>query len=190
MSLQGWVEAPISLATDGPALNTSITATSLIGPTTNVASAAKLVLPSNFFVIGKTVRVTATGRMSNIVTTPGTLTMDLRLGATVVFNGGAIPLNIVAKTNVTWRMVALLTCRAVGMGTLTTLIGVGDFTSESVISSVAGTANDCMLPATAPAVGTGFDSTAAQQFDLFGTWSISNAGNSIQLQQLVIEQLN
>lgn len=190
MSLQGWQECLVSAQVDGPALNTSTTATSLIGAAGSAQAAAKFTLPANFFSIGKVLRLTALGRISNIVTTPGTLTLDVRFGGTVVFNGGAIPLNAVAKTNVSWRLVALLTCRAIGAGTTANLFGMGDFTSESVVSSIAGTSNDVLLPASVPAVGGGFDSTAAQAVDLFGTWSISNAGNSVQLHEYVLESLN
>jgi hypothetical protein len=42
----------------------------------------------------------------------------------------------------------------------------------------------------APAVGTGFDSTAAQLVDLFATWSVANAANSITCHQFLIEDLN
>ena len=38
--------------------------------------------------------------------------------------------------------------------------------------------------------GTGFDSTAAQTVDLFGTWQTANAANSIQLHQYNFEALN
>jgi hypothetical protein len=46
------------------------------------------------------------------------------------------------------------------------------------------------MPASAPAVGSGFDYNATQQLDLFGTWSIANAGNSIQCHQFILEALN
>jgi hypothetical protein len=39
-------------------------------------------------------------------------------------------------------------------------------------------------------VGTGFDSTAAQLVDLFATWSVANASNSITCHQFHIEDLN
>jgi hypothetical protein len=38
------------------------------------------------------------------------------------------------------------------------------------------------LPASAPAVGSNFDSAASQVVDMFGTWSLNNA-NSIQVHQ-------
>jgi hypothetical protein len=40
-----------------------------------------------------------------------------------------------------------------------------------------------LLPASSPAAGTGFDSTAAFVVDVFGTWSVANASNSIRLDQ-------
>lgn len=190
MSLQSWQETLATAQVDGPALNTSTTPTSLIGAAGSIAAAGKFQIPANTFSIGKELRLTALGRVSNIVTTPGTLTLDVRFGSVIVFNGGAMPLNVVAKTNVSWKLVAFLTCRSVGSGTAATMFGMGNFTSESVNSAVAGTANDVLLPASAPAVGTGFDSTSSQVVDLFGTWSISNAGNSIQLHKWILESLN
>jgi hypothetical protein len=184
VSLQIWSETLISAQTDGAPLNTSTTPTSLL------PGAAKFQLPANYFQIGRKLRVTMFGRVSNIVTTPGTLTLDVRFGSVVVFNGTAMPLNTTAKTNVTWKMEALLTCRSIGSSTAATMFGFGNFTSESVNSSVAGTANDVLMPASAPAVGTGFDSTSAQVVDVFGTWSISNAGNTITAHDYALESLN
>jgi hypothetical protein len=184
MSLQTWGETLISAQVDGTALANTTTATSIL------PAAAKYTLPANFFAIGRVLRVNMWGRVSNIVTTPGTLTLDVRFGSTVVFNGGAMSLNTTAKTNVTWRAIMMLTCRAIGGGTTANLMGTGDWTSESAVSSAANTANDIMMPASVPAVGTGFDSTASQAVDIFATWSIANAGNSIQLHQYTLEAMN
>lgn len=184
MSLNIWSETLITSQVDGTPLATSTTPTSLL------PGAAKFQLPANYFQIGRVLRLTAFGRISNIITTPGTLTLDVRFGSVVVFNGGAMPLNTAAKTNVAWKMEALLTCRSIGSVTAATMFGFGNFTSESVNSSVAGTANDVLMPASAPAVGTGFDSTSSQVVDLFGTWSISNAGNSITLHSYALESMN
>lgn len=184
MSLQTWEETLVTAQVDGTALANSTTATSII------PAAAKFTLSSNFFAIGKRLRVTASGRISNIVTTPGTLTLDLRFGSTVVFNGGAVSLNTTAKTNVTWNLQMDLTCRAIGSGTSTTLMGTGYLISESVVGAAAGTALMANLPVSAPAVGTGFDATASQAVDLFGTFSIANAGNTLTLHQYALESLN
>jgi hypothetical protein len=177
---------------DGTALTNTTTATSII------PASARFTLPNGFFAqIGKAIRIKAMGRISNLVTTPGTLTLDIRLGTVatpiVVFNGGAMQLNAVAKTNVTWWFEALLTCRAIGAATGANLMGVGQWCSESVVGSPlpsAGGAGQFNLPVSAPAVGTGFDSTAANVVDLFATWSIASASNSIQCHQYSLESLN
>jgi hypothetical protein len=182
MSLQTWGETLISSQVDGTAV-TGTTAAAVEPP------AARFTLPANFFVPGKVLRVNAWGRISNIVTTPGTLTLDVRFNtSSVVFNGGAVSLNVVAKTNVAWRLIMMLTCRTIGNGTVATLLGQGDFTSESVVGSAAGIANDAMLPASAPVVGTGFDSTVAQTVDLFATFSLT--GNSLTSHQYTLESMN
>lgn len=188
---QSWQETLINQNVDGPALTNTVTATSLLHAT------AKLGLPPHFFRIGKMIKITAQGRISTVVTSPGTLTLDVRMGPTaniVVVNGGAMTLNIVAKTNVGWWLEFLMTCRGVGNGTNANLMHQGQWTSEAVIGApapTAGGASTHMLPYnTPPAVGTGFDSTVSMLVDLFGTWSTANAANSIQVHQYKLEDLN
>jgi hypothetical protein len=65
--------------------------------------------------------------------------------------------------------------------------------SEAVIGSplpTVGGIGELLIPVGAPTVGTGFDSTAAQTVDLFGTWSVANAANSIQVHQYMLESVN
>src|SRR5262245_4767505 len=144
MSKQSWQETLITAQIDGTALSNTTTATSII------PAAAKFTLPANYFEIGRALRVTAAGRISNIVTTPGTMTLDVRFGSIVVFNGGAVSMNTTAKTNVTWWFEALLTCRAIGASTSANLLGIGYWTSESVVGAASGTTLTASLPATAP----------------------------------------
>ena len=193
MPKQGWVQIlePGPSQADGTALTASTTPTSIL------LAASKPQLYAGFWWIGKKIRVHAAGRVSNIITTPGTLTLDLRLGPAdpptiVVANGGAMSLNIVAKTNVPWRLTWDLTCRAIGNGTLANLMHQGEWVSESVIGSGIPTATGAgthLLPNATPAVGTGFNSTVGLFMDLFATWSLSNA-NSILCHQFHVEELN
>lgn len=187
MSLQSWQETLITAQVDGSALSNTTTATSIL------PAQAKFTLPANFFAIGKALRVKASGRISTVVTTPGTLTLDIRFGSTVVMNGGAMSLNIVAKTNVNWLLELMATCRAVGSSA--NLMWQGSWLSEAAINTAVPTTGPgpggFTLPFNAaPAVGSNFDSTAAQQIDLFGTWSIANASNSITLHQFWLEAMN
>lgn len=183
MSRQTWQETLIASQVDGTAV-TGTTATSLL------PGAAKHTLPAGYCEVGRVLRVRAAGRISNIVTTPGTLTLDVRFGSVIVFNGGAMQLNAVAKTDVTWIFQADLVVRAIGSGTAANLIGIGSWTSESVVgSAVPGTggSGSLLMPASAAAVGTGFDSTVTQVVDLFAKFSLT--GNSIRADQFTLESL-
>lgn len=189
MSANYWVETLAEAQGDGPTLASSSSATSIL-PT-----AARILLPPGFFRnIGKSLRITAAGRLSVLNPTPGNLTLDVRMGGSgtiVVFNGGAMALNTAAaKTNVTWTVEMLLTCRAVGSGTSANILGTGVMQSEAINGAAAGFISSVSIPASAPAAGTGFDSTIANVLDLFATFSISNAANSLTLHQYFAEALN
>lgn len=191
MSNQSWNEVLITAQTDGTALNTSTTATSIL------PAAARCTLPANSLYIGKQFRISAMCRLSNIVTTPGTLTLDVRMGPTsniVVFNGGAMQMSTTAHTNVPLVFEALLTCRAIGASTSANFMGQGWALSQALsLTAVADsttTPAHLLAPNTAPAVGTGFDSTVAMVVDLFATFSVSNAGNGITLHQYSLAALN
>jgi len=175
---KGWMETLIAQQADGAALASSTTATSIL------LGQAKQTIPAGYFdAIGKSMTVKASGRVSTVVTTPGTLTLDIRFGSVIVATSQAIALNVTAQTNATWDLEWNLTARAVGSSTSANLMHVGKWISRASLNAPAvGTTNGVgtvLIPDTAPAVGTGFDSTAAQTVDLFATWSVSNASNSI-----------
>lgn len=184
----GWLGQIIEAVADGTALSNSTVETGI------VPAYCKWILDAGFFKRpGDEIIVEAAGRVSNIVTTPGTLTLKLKLGSIAVWDSGAIQLNAVAKTNVPWHLRVPLTCRAVGSGTTANLLGIGEFQSESIVGSPAPTAGgngSLLVPVGAPVVGAGFDSTAAQTLDLTATFSIANAGNAIQCHQFRLQSLN
>jgi hypothetical protein len=184
--MQGYVGPLIASQGDGSALTNSTTATSIL------PGQAKLTLGGGYLdVIGKAFRVVAFGRISTVVTTPGTLTLDLRFGSTVIANGGAMTLSTTAKTNVSWWLEWNLICRAIGNSTTANFMHVGQWTAEAAgATTVAGEAKTIMLPQSAPAVGTGFDSTVAQTLDMFATWSVASASNSIQCHGFWVESIN
>lgn len=169
------------------------------GPTLTAAAAASCVptyvpttLPAGYWQIGRVWRLTARGRISCVVTTPGTARWDLRLGGVVAFDTLAIPLNIVAKTNVPWTLDVLLTCRAVGSGTSANLIGQGFWLSEAALnvavpSTGPGPGGNTVPYNTAPAVGTGFNSQSALTLDFFFTQTV--ATGSMTVHQFMIEQM-
>lgn len=179
------VQVIASAYTDGPTLVAAATASLLptYVPTT---------LPAGYWQIGRIWRITASGKISCVVTTPGTARFDLRMAAVTVWDSLAIPLNIVAKVNVSWFLNVLLTCRSVGSGTSATLMGQGFWLSEANIlvplpATGPGPGGQLLPYNTAPVVGTGFDSTAANAMDFRFTQTA--ATGSITMSQFCIEQL-
>jgi hypothetical protein len=187
MSNQTWQETIVSGATDGPTLTAAARASC-------IPVADRIVLPNNYFRIGRALRILMHGRISCAVTTPGTARFDVCLGSagtTIVFDTGALNLNIVAKTTVPWWLEVDLTCRAVGTGTSTTLFGLGKFTSEAVIGaplpSVGGNGT-LLVPVGTPAVGAGFDNTVASALDVFFTQTV--ATGSLTVHGFRVDSLN
>jgi hypothetical protein len=185
MPMSSWQGLLISMQTAGTAV-TGTTEGSLL------ATQAKYTLPANAMVYaGQTLRIRAAGQISNVATTPGTLTFRVKFGSIVVATSQALTLNTTLKTNVTWILDWDLTCRSVGGGTAATFIHTGQWQSESVAGSSAagatGTAGH-IIPQSAPAVGTGFDSTVTNVIDLAAIFSVT--GNSIQATSYKLESLN
>lgn len=187
MGLQSWSETLINSQVDGTALSASVAQTTILPP------AALLTLPAQYYQIGRILRVTALGRISTLVTTPGTISFFFRHQAINVATSGAIALNTVAKVNVPFWLEWVMTCRSIGSGTTATLFPMARFSSEAVIGSplpTVGGSGMLLLAASAPAVGNGFDSTIANSVDLQAQWSVNNAANSIQVHQYILEALN
>lgn len=187
MSFSSWTEVYATAQVDGPSLSNSTIATSIL------PAQSKITLPVPFFAVGRKVVVEAWGRISNIVTGPGTLTLDVRFGSIIVANGGPMNLNAVAKVTVPFYVRFDLTCRAVGNGTSANMFVSGMFQSESVIGSplpTVGGNGSLLIPVGTPAVGAGFDSTATQLVDLFATFNTAAAGNLIQVHQFTLTAPN
>lgn len=187
MGMQTWSEVLVNGLVDGPALTAAAAASCIPTP-------SRIILPNNYFYVGKMLKITLAGRISCVVTTPGTARFDVRLGPSgtiIAFDSGALNLNIVAKTNVPFLVEMLLTCRAVGASTATNLIGIGQFISEAVVGAAANTAGGngvLNFAVGAPVVGTGFDNTAANAIDIFFTQTV--ATGSMTVHQYKVEALN
>lgn len=165
-------------STDGPTLTAAARATC-------IPTADRLVLPNKFFYVGRSIHVRMSGRISCVVTTPGTARIDICMGSagtTIVFDTLALNLNIVAKVTVPWTFDCLLTCRAVGNGTLTTFFPNAWFASEAVIGAplpAAGGNGFLNVPVGVPAVGAGMDNTAASALDAFFTQTVATGSFTV-----------
>jgi len=165
-------------STDGPTLTAAAAASC-------IPVASRIILPNNYWTVQKNWKVKLAGRISCAVTTPGTARFDLRLGPSgtiVTFDSGAMNLNIVAKTTVPFWMEINLTCRAVGTGTSSNLFGMSKFDSEAVVGAGATGSfgiGTILAPVSAPAVGGGFDNTAANAVDVFFTQTVATGSMTI-----------
>lgn len=179
----GYRKTLISAQSDGTA-NTLGTAASCI------PAQAKVTIPANTFdAPGKLLLIRASGRISSLVTTPGTARYDVRLGATILFDSLAILLDTVAAhTNVGWTLEILMTLRTAGAAA--TFFGQGTWTCEDILG-VPATAPKGVLSAilpwnSTPAVsGNTFDATAANLLDLFFTQTV--ATGSLTVHQYMAE---
>lgn len=179
---QTFQESIITAQGDGTPI-TAAAATSLL------PAAAKFTLPANWWAIGRKMKIQAWGRISSLITTPGTALFDVRMGGTVVFNGGAILLDTVAgHTNVGWKLEVDLTCRAIG--TAGNVFGGGLWTCEDILG-VPATAPKGVLVAmlpwnTAPAVGGNFDTTVTQVIDLFFTQTVATGTVTLHQYEVIL----
>lgn len=171
--------SPLAVATgDGPTLTAAAAATAL-------PVSAKYTFSPNALQAGSIIRVTAQGRISCVITTPGTARFDLRLGGTVIFDSGPMNLNIVAKTTVPWWLEIMATCRVSGASGQ--FFGFSRFTTEAVVGSAVDTAggNGSLVssvsggPGTAPALGGTVDLTGSNAFDLFFTQTVATGSFTV-----------
>lgn len=173
----------------GTLFNTFTTAKTVINQTELVQ------LPPNYLYVGKKLRVTVKGGLSNIVTTPGTVTFQIMMGTIVAWTSGAIQLNATAHTLLPFTLVVDLRCDSIGVTTAAKFLGMGTlggihFTLTAGQVDSTNQSGSFQVPATAPAVGTGFDSTLANILDFWTGFSISNGGNGIQVYDYTVEELN
>lgn len=191
--MRNWNQTLMAMQSAGTALTNSVTATSLLR-----AEAKKRLDPNFFYVTGRKIQIKASGLISTIVTTPGTMTLAVRFtGApdaasptvVVVATSVAMALSTTAKTAVPWWLDWELTCFAIG--TTANLMHHCAWTSEAAgATTVAGEAKTII---SGGAVGSNFDATQIQVVDLIGTWtggSNPTATNSIQCQQLEVISKN
>jgi hypothetical protein len=174
--LTGYYARLATLQADGAAVTTNLADTSML------LGQAKYVLPAGFLqFIGQDLRIRAGGRLS---TTTGTNTLTFKVmagsGTTAIATTQAITL-VASQTNQTWLLDLNLTVRSVGSGTLATVMFTGTFEASVAVLANGG----LMIPATAPAVGGGFDSTIANTIDLTANWSAT--GNSLTCHQYCLD---
>jgi hypothetical protein len=189
MSLQSWNETLVAQQGAGTLKTTYTTAATVLNPQ------CLYTLPPNWWYPGRTMRVTMAGGLSNIATTPGTVVFQVMMGTIAVWSSGNIQLNATAHTTLPFWLQVYLTCQVVGSTTTAKLMGMGILSGIQPTLTAAqvdavNTPGLFPVPATAPAQGTGFDSTVANILDFWVGFSISNIGNGIQPAIYTVEAMN
>lgn len=188
MGKQTFQETLLTQQAVGALLNTYTTAKSVINPQ------ALWTIPAGFLYVGRKLRIVSKGAISNIVTTPGLMNFQVKVGSAVVFDTGNIQLNATAHTTLPYWLEIELTVRSLGSGTAATMFGLANI-SGIMFTRTAGQTDDAqgvqtiLAPQTAPGVGAGFDSTIANILDFWAGFTISNAGNGIQVHSYSVEDL-
>ncbi len=189
MSQVGFVEMLMSQRAAGSALASYTTAKSVINPT------ALVTLPPNYLVIGKQLRIKVQGGISNIVTSQRTFTFQVMLGSIVVHTSGAITTTTTAHTLIPFDYEVTLRLDSEGSGTAAKFLGQGVlrgimFVISVVVADPTSGVGTIMCPNTAPAVGTGFDSTIANILDFWVGLSANESTTGIQIYNYTVEALN
>ena len=180
MSQNSYGQSLITSQVSGSAVTNTTVATSML------PGAAKFTMPANIWYVGQKWQLNASGLISTLTASPGTLTLTLLQDAIAVWSSSTIPLNTTAQSNATWRLTLDLTVRSIGQGTGTTLVGSGAFSSRAILGVAAVGAGPSGLvncPEGSPSVGSGFDCTFSHVTDLFAQWSVANAANQITCEQ-------
>ena len=175
----GYVQCLKSQRAAGTLFNTYTTAKSVINPQAICSLNPGQLKP------GDTLRITAKGGISNVVTSQPTFTFQHVVGPTqpatiVVGASQAIMTTTTAHTLIPFQYVATLRLDSDGSGTSAKFLYMADVTGIMfLISGAVGDptlgVGELMAPATAPAVGTGFDHTVLNYLDFFVGISVSSA---------------
>jgi hypothetical protein len=187
-SKQGFNEVLVTDLADGAQILNTTTET-IICPDYSFAANDPHVYP------GATFRVHCEFDVSNVVTTPGTLTMRVRwggVGGTILATTGAITLSSTARANFTGSLEVYLVVRTVGsagsmycMGKvlLNDVPAGADSAPQSIYTMTSAGLN-------VPAVVSSLDTTTAKLLSVTGQFSVSTATTQLTNHIRVLECLN
>lgn len=178
----------------GALFNTYTAAKSVINPQ------AITPIPPKLLNLGDILRVRVRGGLSNIVTAQPTFTFQHMIGpvqpaAIIAATTQAILTNTAAHVLIPFFYEMELRVDSDGNGTNAKFLPMGSI--EGIQFVISGAVGDptagvakILCPATAPAVGTGFDLTVLNYLDFFCGISVSQATNGIQIYHYTVELLS
>lgn len=154
----------------------TVTETSIVG--TGVGT---LTLPANFWVAGKTIKVTMSGVYSTVAITGDTVTIKLKYGSTVLTSKATSSL-LTGATNLFWSAEVLVTCRSTG-ATGTVQVSGGVIYQVASSATVEDALNNGVATTT-------LDTTASGLFDVTVTHSAADPSNTVKSLVGAFEILN
>lgn len=175
-SMQSWRECLYSTIADGTPVTTPAAATILVPDFT---------LPANFLYPGRTLKYTLFGKMSSVITTPGTFIHSLRwggVGGTVLATSGAYaPDPTAASTNIAWMVQYYMVCRTVGSAGSAMTFGQMDLgdTDDATVATIKGNLDMECFPDANAAVS--IDTTSAKALSPCVTPNVTTASVTAML---------
>lgn len=153
-------------------------------------------VPADFFQVGTCLRWTILFTISTAITTPGTITMKMRYGASsttgvaLATSAAYAPDPTAAATTVTDCITYWIVCRSTGTAGTVMCIGQwnGNDFDDASATTLKGNLDSTMIPASAPAVAT-IDTTVATNF-LRPTCTFSVTTAAFLTQISILESLN
>lgn len=179
MSRQFWSETLVWSTASGTIISNS-SSEALVMPI--------MTIPANYLQDGRLLRLTVRGKLSNIITTPGTITLRVRMGGltgTVIASTGALNLNTTAQTDIMFELKLDVQVRS--NGSTGTVLAMGVANIARLATDVPGFMGSA--GATTPATVT-LDLTTAIDMAVTAQFSIANSGNTLTGMQLHLEGLN
>ena len=183
MSRQYWKEPIYAWNSNG--FNTAVTGT------TEAILVPDYTMPPGFLGDQRILETIIYGQFSNIVTTPGTLTINCRLGGvagTVICTSGAISLSIVAQTNIIFRIHALHRIAISGTGSGGTIYSIGLVELAVQLSTNNNQPNFMGSGGAAFPSGVGIDTTIQQAMTVSAKFSLT--GNTISAMSYILYAVN
>jgi len=140
--------------------------------------------PPNTFRVGVAFEFYIKGGLSNVASSPGNVFFQFMMGSVIAYTTGNLAFNASARTLLPFTLKGTLRVDSIGPTTTAKFLGMGEFGGIHLTN----TDQTIQVPTTAPAVGTGFDSTAQQAAEVWAGFSNSQSGNGVQLYDYQLTQ--
>lgn len=127
--------------------------------------------------VGRVIRVTARGIYSTLGTSPGNLTVRVKLGSTVICSNGG-PGATAAMTNKGWQIQCDIIVATTGVSGTVEGQGYNLLNTSSSTAQVLDLENTTTVP---------IDITQSQTVQISAQWSVASASNAISIRQFIVE---